>query len=418
MMKKRWWNIFRKHEEPKQRGYFDSVGDLYNLGANKPIIVNSENQAMRLATVFRCTSILSGSIASLPLQVKRENDGYFSYDEDNFLNYLLSKRANSRMSAYELIENAIVRMVNDGNAYILPKYNRSSFELEELILLSPNTVTYNVELNEYLVCDYINNIFDTFIGEEIIHLKNLSLDGGYTGVSTIQYASTTMSVAASADERSLNSFQPGNTYKGFISGDDEQGVPGFGMAQDEQLEGVTDRIKKEINSGENIFYVPGKMKFNTLSMSPADVQLLETKKFSVLDICRFYGVHPDKAFAGQSQNYKASEMSQVQYLTDTLQPILRKIESEFNAKLIPPALSNKFKIEFDLESFYKTDLKSMSEHMEKQIQYGVSTVNEWRKKQGYAPVEGGDDAMMSCNVAPINSAKIRGEKENKNIGKN
>lgn len=417
-MKKRWWNIFRRKEEPKQRGYFDSVSELYNIGANRPIIVNSENQAMRLATVFRCTSILSGSIASLPLQVKRKNDGYFSYDEDNFLNYLLSKRANSRMSAYELIENAIVRMVNDGNAYILPKYNRSSFELEELILLSPKTVTYNVELNEYLVCDYINNIFDTFIGEEIIHLKNLSLDGGYTGVSTIRYASTTMSVAASADERSLNSFQPGSTYKGFVSGDDEQGVAGFGTAQDEQLESVTTRIKQEISSGENIFYVPGKMKFNTLSMSPADVQLLETKKFSVLDICRFYGVHPDKAFAGQSQNYKASEMSQVQYLTDTLQPILRKIESEFNAKLIPPALSNKFKIEFDLESFYKTDLKSMSEHMEKQIQYGVSTVNEWRKKQGYAPVEGGDEAMMSCNVAPINSAKIRGEKESQGFGEN
>lgn len=410
-MKKRWWNIFKQKELPKKRGYFDSVGDLYNLGANRPVYVNSENQAMRLATVFRCTSILSGSIASLPLQVKKKYNGYFSYDEGNFLNYLLNMRANSRMSGYELIENAIVRMVNSGNAYILPIYNKSTWEPEELILLSPNTVTYNVEQNEYLVCDYINNIFDTFIGDEIIHLKNLSLDGGYTGVSTIQYASTTMSVAASADERSLISFQPGSTHKGFVSGDDEQGVPGFGSAQDEQLETVTNRIKSEINSGENIFYVPGKMKFNTLSMSPADVQLLETKKFSVLDICRFYGVHPDKAFAGQSQNYKASEMSQVQYLTDTLQPILRKIENEFSSKLIPPTLSDKFKIEFDLESFYKTDLNSMSNYMEKQIQYGVSTVNEWRKKQGYAPVNGGDEAMMSCNVAPINSAKIRGEKE-------
>lgn len=409
MMKKRWWNIFRKGTSLNKRSFADTLRD-YGYSSDKPVYVNTENQAMKLATVFRCTAILSGSIASLPLEVKRKKDGYFVYDEGSSLNYVLNKVANPRMSSYQLIANAVVRMVNSGNAFILPIYDEYNIDLRQLVLLSPNTVSFDVNQNIYIVNDTINNIIGTYEADEIIHLKNLSLDGGYSGVSTIRYAATTMSVAASADERSLNSFQPGSTYKGFVSGDDEQGISGFGMAQDEQLEDVTKRIKKEINSGENIFYVPGKMKFNTLSMSPADVQLLETKKFSVLDICRFYGVHPDKAFAGQSQNYKASEMSQVAYLTDTLQPLLRQIESELFAKLIPRSLADKYRIEFDLESFFKTDLKSMSSYMEKQIQYGVSTVNEWRKKQGTEPIEGGDVAMMSCNVAPINSSKIRGEK--------
>lgn len=416
-MKKRWWNIFSKGTRLNKRSFADTLRN-YGYTSDKPVYVNTENQAMKLATVFRCTAILSGSIASLPLEVKRKKDGYFVYDEGSALNYVLNKVANPRMSSYQLIANAVVRMVNAGNAFILPIYDEYNIDLRQLILLSPNTVSFDVNQNVYIVNDSINNIIGTYDADEIIHLKNLSLDGGYSGVSTIRYAATTMSVAASADERSLNSFQPGSTYKGFVSGDDEQGVAGFGTAQDEQLEGVTNRIKNEISSGENIFYVPGKMKFNTLSMSPADVQLLETKKFSVLDICRFYGVHPDKAFAGQSQNYKASEMSQVQYLTDTLQPILRQIESELFAKLIPRSLADKYRIEFDLESFFKTDLKSMSSYMEKQIQYGVSTVNEWRKKQGIEPIEGGDVAMMSCNVAPINSAKIRGEKESQGFGEN
>ena len=51
----------------------------------------------------------------------------------------------------------------------------------------------------------------------------------------------------------------------------------------------------------------------------------------------------------------------------------------------------------------------MTSHMEKSIQWGVKTVNEYRKEKGMPPIEGGDEAMMSCNVAPINSAKIRGE---------
>ena len=409
---KQWWNKWWKRSaESRPKGYFDTVtaADIQvSMVGSRPIIVSSEEQALRLATVFRCTSILSGSIASLPLEIKRRKNGYFTYDEGNPINYVLNKVANPRLTSYELIENAVIQMVNSGNAYILPVYD-SMLELKEIILLSPNSTTYDKCNNCYHVNDMLNNIFDVFPPEQIIHLKNLSLDGGYTGVSTIRYASHCLSVAASADERSLNSFQPGSTHSGFISGDDK-GTVGFGEYQDSQLSAVTKRVRDELHSGENIFHLPGNMKFNQLSMSPADMQLLETKKFSVLDICRFYGVHPDKAFAGQSQNYKASEMSQVQYLTDTLQPILRKIQSEFFAKLIPRSLADKYKIEFDLEAFYQTDLISMANYMEKQIQYGIYTVNEWRKKQGMPPVKGGDEAMISCNVAPINSAKIKGEK--------
>lgn len=48
--------------------------------------------------------------------------------------------------------------------------------------------------------------------------------------------------------------------------------------------------------------------------------------------------------------------------------------------------------------------------MEKEIQYGVSTVNEWRvSREDKAPINGGDIAFMSCNVAPIDSPKIKGE---------
>jgi len=408
-MKKKWWNLWGTKTEEK-RGYFDEVTEWFpSYGNNSRIYVSSQNSAMKLATVFRCTSILSGSIASLPLLIKRNKNGYFSVDKDDPLDYILNKVANPRMTAYELIENAVVQMVNSGNAYILPKYDAKG-DPSQLILLSPNSVSYDLSMDRYMVTDSINNIYDTFYPEEIIHLKNLSLDGGYTGVSTIRYASTVMSVGASAEERTLSSFENGATMRGFVSGDNAS-VTGFSPIQDSQLSNVTNRIKKEMQSGETIFHLPGAMKFNQLSMSPADIQLLETKKFNVLDICRFYGVHPDKAFAGQSQNYKASEMSQVQYLTDTLQPILRKIESEFFAKLIPRSLANKYKIEFDLEAFFKTDLESMANYMEKNIQYGIYTVNEWRKKQGLPPIDGGDEAMISCNVAPINSEKIRGEKK-------
>ena len=104
-------------------------------------------------------------------------------------------------------------------------------------------------------------------------------------------------------------------------------------------------------------------------------------------------------------------MSQVQFMTDTLQPLLRQIQNELFVKLIPQSVANKYRMEFDLESFYQTDIMSMATMTEKSIQWGLNTVNEQRMKKGLPPVEGGDVPMISCNVAPITSAKIKGEKD-------
>ena len=362
---------------------------------------------MKISTVFRCVDILSSTIASLPLELKIKRNNVFEVKDSGRLAYLLSCQANDRHSSYELIRNSIIQMVMQGNAYILPKYRVG--EIDSLILLSPHTTTYDVDTNQYTVSDFINDVFGVFDADEIIHLRNISLDGGYTGVSTIAYAAQCLNIATKADSRTSDSFKPGSTMRGFISGDGDAGVRGFGEMQDTQLKTVADRVSSEISSGKNIFHIPGQSKFNQISLSPTDLQLLDTRKFGVLEICRFFGVHPDKVFSGQSQNYKASEMSNVSFLSDTLFPKLRYIESCFTAKLIGENLYTRMKIEFDSEPLYMTDLTSMGGYIEKTTQNGVYTPNEWRAKKNRQPKEGGDQLFISCNVAPIDSLKIKGE---------
>mgnify|MGYP002752897980 FL=1 len=414
-MNLKFWKTNKKEpdlalEPVKERGYFETVTspDVTIRNINEPVsMIIGPETAMKLATYYRCVSILSGSIASLPMQLKRKKNGVFMVDEGNPLNYLLSVRPNSRQTASEMIRNAVIQMVNAGNAYIYPEWIGE--ELYSLILLSPGSVSYDKMLNIYMVNDPVNSIYVTLDCDEIIHLRNMSLDGGYTGESTIRYASKILGIAASANNQSEYNFQPGNTYKGFISGDAESTVKGYKEYKESQLEDIASRFREELRKGETITYLPGQTKFNPLSMSPADIQLMEQNKFSVLDICRFLGVHPDKAFAGQSQNYKASEMSQVQYMTDTLQPMLRQISNEFYVKLISKGLYSKYRIEFDLDAFYQTDIETMTMHMEKCIQYGIYTVNEYRAKKGLPPVSGGNEPMISCNVTPL---KMVGTKNN------
>lgn len=370
--------------------------------------VSSKELALRIATVYRCVDILSRGVAQLPLTIRRNMGGYFVEDtEDIFgLSYLLKWRPNERLSAFEFKRSLVAQVVLQGNAYVIPEMGGKSYR--RMVLLAPNTCTYEPLKNVYVVNDVWNRVFGTFQASEVIHIKNLGTDGGFTGVSTLQYAAKVLAISANADDQNVETFRSHGLVRGFVSGKQGQTL-GFGAVQDSQLQSVVDRIESQINTGKDIFSLPGEMTFSQLSLSPKDIELLSTKQFNVLEICRFFGVHPDKVFAQQSTNYKASEMSQVSFLTDTLQPYLMQIECEMQIKLIPRSLINDWLIDFDIEPLMQTDLATQADYMTKTLATGARTVNEWRKKLGHGPVSGGDDALVSANLVPLNSAKLRGE---------
>lgn len=364
--------------------------------------VTNKELALKIATVYRCIDITSKGVAQLPLVIKHDEGGYFQQINDDIfgLHYLLTRRPNARLNAFEMRRAIIVQLHTQGNAYVFPVVS-SDGEYSELILLSPGSVDFDKYTNKYTIADEINKIYGVYDADQIIHLKNFSLDGGYTGASTLQYASRTMAISANADSANVETFKSGGIVSGFVSG--KGGTVGFGTIQEKQLESVANDIENQISSGKKIFNLPGEMSFNEISLSPADIELLATKTFNVLDICRFFGVHPDKVFAQQSSNYKASEMSQVAFLTDTLQPILTQIELEFQIKLIPRELDSLYRIDFDIDPLLQTDLLTHADYMSKTIAAGVKDVNYWRMKSGQKPVENGNKVLVSANLKALDS---------------
>ena len=58
------------------------------------------------------------------------------------------------------------------------------------------------------------------------------------------------------------------------------------------------------------------MTFQPVTVNPSDAQLLETREFNVIDICRFFGVSPVKAFDLSKSSYSTVEATQLAFLTD------------------------------------------------------------------------------------------------------
>lgn len=362
--------------------------------------VSTPDGAMAIASVYRCVDILSGTIASLELQHLKRSGSIFKYAGDTQLNTLFAGQANSRQNFFVLLKNVVARLLLSGNAYIYPRFS-SRGELLDIILLGDGSVSYDANSNTYSVSDYVWNINGVFTADEIIHLKNNSLDGGYTGVSTIRYASLSLSLSANADKQTNNGLLSGNQKSGFLVGGNE--LQGLGALDADVADRVADRVNSEIAQGRRIIRLSGSMQFIESSMSNSDAELLEVRKYSVLDICRFFGVHPYMVFADQSTNYKEAENSQINFLNQTLQPLILQIEQEFSVKLLPRGRRASERIRFDLSRLFATDLRTRAEYVKSSVEAGVMTPNEGRIFENREPIEGGDQLFITCNVAPITS---------------
>lgn len=353
---------------------------------------------MSIATVYRCVKLLSESVASLPLQYLRRKDGIFQEVSDTRLDYLLNVQPDYAVNAFDQMRQVVEEMLLEGNAYIVPVYNPGTLVLERLALCGRGTVTHDTVNDIYHVSDIEHGIGGTYREEEIIHLKGMTLRDVKRGVSVLTYARLTMKIAETGDKETQKRFAKGGNVRGIISNGPI--TQGFGEYQDEELEKLATVLDGRFQNGHNIVALPGQGSLQQLSLSSTDMQFLESRKFTVREICRFFGVHPSFVFDDTSNNYKSAEQANVAFLSHTLAPLLRGIEVELRRKLIPPSLSAKYKFQFDRRSLHACDLDGMMNYRSKLLQTGT-TVNEIRRMDNLLPVEGGDTVMVSANLRTL-----------------
>jgi HK97 family phage portal protein len=397
-----WFNglRFKRSATSKEAGDGPRYGrsSLASLGLpDNAEKVTTPGLAMRVATVYRCVRLISDKIAGLPFAYLRKKNGLYVPVEDN-MNYLLQVQPSPNVNAYDFWSAAIAQILLQGNAYILPLLDIAEGGYRELILLAPNSVSYDTSSKLYMVNDWYNGVEGRYSEEEIIHLKNYAFDG-IQGESVLMAAARTLGIAATGDRETLDRFASGGNVRGFVS--DNSDKPTLGRYDREEVEKHVDDIENMIAMGKHLFVLDGDLKLTQLSMTSTDMQFLESRKFTVRDICRFFGVHPSFVFDDTSNNYKSAEMADVSFLTNTLQPLLKRIEIEFSRKLISPRLCTKYKYEFDRSALFACDLESMINYQSKKIAAGLSTINEERIKENKPPVEGGDALLISANLKSI-----------------
>jgi hypothetical protein len=123
-------------------------------------------------------------------------------------------------------------------------------------------------------------------------------------------------------------------------------------------------------------------KYERLGIPPDDAQFLETRKFQIEEVARWYNLAPYKLRRTEgSASYASIEQQSIEYVTDTLDPHWVDWEQELRIKLIAPLERTQQTIEHQREGRLRGDAASRGEFHSKLFSVGSITQNEIRKNE-------------------------------------
>lgn len=357
----------------------------------------SKNHSLEISTVYRCIELISDGVAQLPISIyKSNNKGSKKEIYNHPLGMLLSERPNERMTRYTFIKCLVTSMLIDGDGYAYIERDEKD-NVIGLHYLPPELVTPVIPmyLNQpvtYKVVGLQNDVKEA----DIIHLMKFTSDGIH-GESILDKAKKTLGLAWAELDLSNRFFNSNASAFGVL----KYG----GMLKKEQKES----LKKEWNeakSNDGVILLDDSFDYKNVSLNPVEAQIIESRRQTAIEICRFFGCSPIKVFAndGTSFSYNSVESINMQFLSETLQPILTLIELEFERKLFP---SKDITVNFDTKQFLRSDNKATADYLKTLTSWGLCTINEARSQLNLPPVEGGDETMVPVNIMTLqNSLKV------------
>lgn len=370
-------------------GGFDRV--VSDAGA----LVSAE-RALTISAVWACTRLVSQTIASLPLGMyERTADGRKSAD-DLQLARVLSSRPNVEMSAVVFWEAIIGQAVLVGNGFA--RKLRVGSRIVGLELMPANRMTWRRLASGRYEFRYVDGAGKEQVlqEEDVFHLPGFTLWGRF-GMSVVRYGAQVFGSGLAANNAANATFKNGLMPTTYFKMDKV-----LTRSQREDFRENLAEITGALNAGKQPL-LEGGMEVGGVGINPADAQLLESRAFSVEEICRWFGVPPSMVGATDKASSWASssESLNLWFLQYGLRPWLRRIEQAIWKDLLSPADQSRYYAEFAVEGLLRANIAGRTQFYSTALQNGWMNRNEVRRLENLPPVEGGEIYTAQSNLLPL-----------------
>ncbi|WP_413732334.1 phage portal protein [Sodalis sp. RH20] len=366
--------------------------ELYGTSSSGKVV--TADKAMALAAVWACVRLLSESTSTLPLKVyRREADGSRKLAQDHPAYKVLCRRPNLEMTPSRFMLMVVASICLRGNAFV-EKLMIGSKVVSLNPLLPQNMLVKRLDsgMLEYTYTENGNKrIIPT---DRMMHIRGFGLDG-VCGMMPMHTGRDVFGAALAVDESAAKIFENGLQSTGFLSSE-----TALTKEQRERLRKSLQTFAGSKNAGK-LMVLENKLTYQNVTMNPESAQLLESRAFSIEEICRWFRVPPFMVGHVDKQSSWASSVEGMNllFLTNTLRPLLVNIEQEISRCLLND--DEDYFAEFSVEGLLRADSAGRSAFYTTALQNGWMSRNDVRRLENLPPIDGGDIYTVQLNLTPL-----------------
>ena len=302
-----------------------------------------------LAAVFACTNVLAQDVAALPLDLhERSEDDSRKKAKDHPLWNLLHNRPNGWQTSLEFREQIMWSAVlwGSGFAEIIMGPGGYAAELRPIQpqfvqvkqFVHTKRLTYQVS-EPGRETRYLNQ-------EEVFHLRGASRDG-IRGMMLFREQASSWGLALAAEKYGGRLFKRGASHSGILS------HPGtLGPEAKTRLEGTMEDFSGVENAGKTLALEEG-VKYFPISMRARDAEWINSRKFSILEVCRAFRMQPHKVQSLDNATFTNIEHQGIEYVQSTLGPWLVRWEQALHRDIIR---DDNLYVEFNVDALLRGDM--------------------------------------------------------------
>lgn len=356
-----------------------------------------KDSMLTLTAVYRAIGLLATSAATIPLRViERTPEGAKIPASSHPLYGILHDKPNPYQTAVQFREGLLVDTLIHGNGYAEIEYGRDG-QVKALWPLVSRRVKLEIDWNRPDPLRYRVNMIDTtpvyLRFEQVLHVKGMG--DGFRGVSPLEMFRRSLAVGVAAEQFGESFFTQGANPKVAIT---HPGVLG-----DETY----DRLSKQLastwggmsNAHRAVLLEEG-MKAERIQLAPEEAQFIQTRRLTVAEVARIYGVPPHMLADLEKATYSNVEHQGIEFVTHGLRPWLVRLESEINNRLFLPRDRQRFFAEHVVEGLLRGDTVQRFSAYATARQWGWMSVNDILKLENQSPIAGGDIYLSPLNMVP------------------
>lgn len=361
----------------------------------------SERTALGLSAVWACTNLLAGTIGSLPLMVYRVSaDGDRRVERNHPLYRLLHDSPNYDQTATDFWEFSVASQELWGNSYA--RIIRDAGRIVGLVPIRPDLIQVRrLSSGSIEYCWSQDGKAFRLLDTEVLHIRGFGGDP-LGGMSTLQFGRNAFGLARAIDKATGSTFRNGLRSSGALTFKEW-------LSKEQRDLAETRMVEKYVgaqNAGRPMV-LEGGVDWKPFSINPDDAQMLESRRFSTEEVCRFFGVPPHMIGHTEKSTSWGTGLEQqtLAFQKFTLRRRLKRIEQALMKQLLTPAeMARGVIIEFNLEGLLRGDSTARAAFYQSGLQNGWLTINEVRALENRPPVEGGEVPRMQMQNQPITAA--------------